>query len=348
MIIALYGASGFQAGLVAAELRRRALTPILVGRDRQRLQAAADRLGLPDAGLREADTTHPTALTAAFRGCDVVINCAGPFTLSGAAVVAAAIEAGAHYVDTSGEQAYVKSIFGTFSDAAERAAVAVVPAATDAGIPGDLVGRLLGEQLGGIRRIAVSHLIHGGGGPSRGSLRSAMATFDAFTGGGLIYDRGRWRSTDRPAEIDLVPPGGTRSIKMAQLPLVEVITIPRHVRVEHVAGFAEASLAARLGAPLTEETIAALPEGPSEQSRGTQRFTYLIDATTEDGRSGRGAIWGADTYGTTAVIAAEAAIRLTANRAVGVLAPSQAFDPTSFLASLAPHGLSWEVTVGGE
>ena len=55
---------------------------------------------------------------------------------------------------------------------------------------------------------------------------------------------------------------------------------------------------------------------------------------------------GHDTYGITAVIAVEAARRLVADGAKpGVLAPAQAYDPTSFLTFLAPHGISWTITV---
>ncbi|WP_331765800.1 hypothetical protein [Embleya sp. NBC_00896] len=55
---------------------------------------------------------------------------------------------------------------------------------------------------------------------------------------------------------------------------------------------------------------------------------------------------GHDTYGITAVIAVEAARRLAADGAEpGVLAPAQAYDPTSFLTFLAPHGISWTITV---
>lgn len=49
---------------------------------------------------------------------------------------------------------------------------------------------------------------------------------------------------------------------------------------------------------------------------------------------------GTDTYGSTAVIAVEAARRLAVDGAPpGVLAPAQAFDPADFLRVLAGHGI---------
>jgi short subunit dehydrogenase-like uncharacterized protein len=65
---------------------------------------------------------------------------------------------------------------------------------------------------------------------------------------------------------------------------------------------------------------------------------------TADGHHVRGTVQGIDTYGTTAVIAAECALRLTIGPAKpGVLAPAQAFDPASFLDSLAEHGIRYAI-----
>ena len=70
-----------------------------------------------------------------------------------------------------------------------------------------------------------------------------------------------------------------------------------------------------------------------------------IDATGANGRKLRGVVQGPDTYGTTAVIAAESAMRLAspAKGKAGVLTPAQAFQPVDFLAALAPHGIQWRI-----
>lgn len=58
---------------------------------------------------------------------------------------------------------------------------------------------------------------------------------------------------------------------------------------------------------------------------------------------------GTDTYGSTAVIAVEAARRLAAGDApAGVLAPAQAFDPAGFLGFLAGRGISTGVGSPGK
>jgi short subunit dehydrogenase-like uncharacterized protein len=344
MRCAVYGASGYQAKLVLSELSRRGLDVVLVGRDSERLRQAATAVGLTDRERRIAGLDDHAALVASFAECDAVINCAGPFTDTGQAVVRAAIDAGCHYVDTAGEQRYLKTIFDTFADDAERAGVTVVPATNDGCLPGDLIAHLIADQAPSIAEITISHVIVGGGGPSRGSLRSALQTADALTTGGLTYDDGEWHTGLAARRTSLILPGTSEPTKMAKLPLAEVVTIPRHVSVDHVESLVEATLSARLSTPLSAEFIDTLPEGPTEQARLTQQFTYIIDATSANGHTIRGLVQGTDTYGTTAAIATEAARRLIADGAKpGVLAPAQAFEPAGFLNFLTAHGIRWSI-----
>jgi uncharacterized protein YbjT (DUF2867 family) len=141
--IAVYGASGYQGKLVLAELAHRNIGMRLVGRHATRLREAATTVGMVGVEQRVADTDDHDALVAAFRECDAVINCAGPFTRSGPAVVRAAIAAGCHYVDTAGEQRYVREVFDSLDGDAARAGVSVLPAANDGCVPTDLLaGRL--------------------------------------------------------------------------------------------------------------------------------------------------------------------------------------------------------------
>ncbi|MGY1945122.1 saccharopine dehydrogenase NADP-binding domain-containing protein [Nocardia asiatica] len=343
MLVTVYGANGYQGKLILAELSRHDIEVRLVGRDRTRLESAAADVGISDADLRVAGLDDRAALVAASAGSDVVINCAGPFTTSGAVVVDAAIAAGAHYVDTSGEQQYVKDVFDSFHGDAERAGVTVVPAVNDGCLPGDLLAHLIAERTGPLAEITVSHFITGAAGLSRGSLRSALATMDAMRSGGLSYDEGAWRS-GIPARRDRITLPDGRSVAMAALPTCEVVTIPRHVQVDHVESLLEATLKASLETPITPDLIAKLPAGPTEHERAAQRFTYLLDAVDHQGQQTRGVIRGRDTYGTTAVAAVEAARRLAeGDTTAGVRTPAQAFDPADFLDTLSGYDLSWTI-----
>jgi short subunit dehydrogenase-like uncharacterized protein len=337
--IAVYGASGYQGKLVLAELAARGLTPILVGRDRARLAAA----GRPGAEVRIAALGDHEALVAAFRDADAVINCAGPFTGTGHQVIRAALAARTPYVDTTGEQEFLKSVFDTFAASAELAGVSIVAAANDGCLPIDLVAHELRTDVRRTDRMTLTHVIVGGG-PSRGSLRSALGTIDALTSGGLTYFDGGWRA-GVPAMLQKVTlPGAAEPTEVARLPLCEVVTIPRHVPVGHVESFVEATVSRRLSTPIPPEIIDTLPDGPSAEARAGQRFTYLVDVWRGGEPAVRGVVEGVDTYGTTAAIAVEAARRLAVDGArPGVLAPAQAFDAPDFLGFLDRVGLRWWV-----
>ena len=151
----------------------------------------------------------------------------------------------------------------------------VVPAATDAGVPTDLLAHLVAERDGPRDTLTVTHVIEGGG-PSRGSLRSLAGIAGLARGG-------------RRSSVRL--PGGGPELETVAFPLTEAVTVPRHVRVGRVDGFVSAAVAELLDNPPEPAVIAMLPEGPAEPDRRAQRFTYLV---------GDAVVQGFDTYGTTA------------------------------------------------
>ncbi|HYQ69847.1 saccharopine dehydrogenase family protein [Actinophytocola sp.] len=329
MKIAVYGASGFTGRLVVAELAHRGIGAVLVGRDAERLQRVAD------AEVRQAPLEH-AALVRAFRGCAAVINCAGPFSLLGEPVLRAADAASCHYVDIAGEQTYLARLFeGPGPD------VSAVPGVNDDGLPSDLLAHLVAGRVGSVRELVIGlDLVRGGGAPSRGTLRSALANLDTFTAGGLGYADGRW-DPDLPARRTTMAFLGA-AVPVVKFPLPAVVTVPHHVAAGRVEGVARPELVAGF-AGVTPELVEQLPEGPAESHRRAGRWIIAVEAVGDEGRA-RGVVHGADTYGTTAVTAVEAARRLVADGAApGLLAPAQAFDAADFLAFLETRG----VTVDG-
>jgi len=352
MKIAVYGASGYTGKLVVAELRRRKIDTVLVGRSADRLQEAAAEAGAPEATSRQAGIDEPDTLTTAFRDCDVVLNCVALFRRWGAAVARAAIGARSHYLDISGEQLYIMQIFDSLAEPARRAGTTVVPMVNDGGFLADLLTGLTVARLDHVDDIVVAHRSAGSPGLSRGSGRTALANLDTFEDGGVVYADGRWCSGTPAHHTSITFPGEAEPSPMVRFAVPEIATIPRHVPARRLEGVTDAGLVARFAA-LTPELVESLPEGPAENLRGAGRFVLVVDAAANagaesetDGNAGRarGLIEGTDTYGTTAVIAVEAAHRLATDGAEpGVLAPTQAFEAAGFLDYLAPHGVRWSV-----
>jgi short subunit dehydrogenase-like uncharacterized protein len=67
------------------------------------------------------------ALTEAFKGAKVVCNTVGPFVKFGLTAVEAALKAGCHHLDTTGEQAYIRDVRDQFGELYAQAGLVVSP-----------------------------------------------------------------------------------------------------------------------------------------------------------------------------------------------------------------------------
>lgn len=105
--VVVYGASGYTGRLICEYLREYHVPFIAAGRDEGRLKSSMES---SVAGIETADYEvvecdgSPEALADLLDGASVVLNTVGPFSQLGPAVVEAALAAGVHYTDTTGEQ----------------------------------------------------------------------------------------------------------------------------------------------------------------------------------------------------------------------------------------------------
>jgi short subunit dehydrogenase-like uncharacterized protein len=358
--IVLYGATGYTGRLVAAELSRRGLEHVLSGRDSETLARLADERGVP---AKAATLDDGRALRELLGEASAVINCAGPFTLAGDALVAAAIDTNTHYTDSTGEQPFIRMIFDRHGSAAEHVGVALVPALGFDYAPGDCIANLAAGGHEPLDELVVAYDVEGFG-MSRGTLRSGL---EIMKGGDVVFEDGDWRPAPAGvfrANFDFPAPIGRQP--MSRYPSGEVITVPRHSRTRRVASlmtirtaapspalapilpYAMPALALALRTPLRpllSRAVDLLPEGPPEDARRASAFTIVARARGEDGSEGRGVVRGSDVYGLTAVTLAHGAELMSAPgyERAGALAPAAAFDAASFLNHLTGHGLSWEL-----
>ena len=334
--LAVLGATGYTGRIVLGQARAAGLPLRLVGRRRDALEEAAG----DGEEVRVADARDEGALRAAFEGAGAVVSLAGPFLAVGAAPVKAAIAANAHYVDTSGEQAFARLVYERFGPAAERAGVTLLTSFGFDYVPGDLAARLAAEGLGEpLEEIVVGYAVDSFG-TSAGTRRTAselmrqpQVAFDA------VLVPSRFGATTRRLRLPdgerlLVEWGGT-----------EPLTVPRHTRVCRVRSYVQVPLPhavaagarfARIGAPLVKLTARGR-SGPSEARRRRASFRVVAEARSASGAQ-RATLEGNDVYGLTArlvVHAAEALLRGEVRR-VGALAPAEAFDAHTLAEALAP------------
>ncbi|MEV0299033.1 saccharopine dehydrogenase NADP-binding domain-containing protein [Nocardia sp. NPDC050710] len=337
--IAVYGATGVTGGYLLGELHRRGLAAILVGRNADRMRAAAATAGLSNAEIRVAELGDHDALVGAFTGADAVISSLPAYVRHGEAVLAAAIDAGAHYTDISGEQLFLKRVLDRYSARARAAGVTVVSGITDSNLPGDLLGYLTSRRVAAPAEIVVSHLSKSSGNGSKGSAKTVFAGLDWFRSGGWHYADGEFRTGATSRHAEMTFPGHTAATAVAKFPQPPVLTIPRHSNVSYVEGVLATAILDTLSG-FTEELIETLPETPSSDLR----YDLVVDAYGTDGRRVRGVVSGQHSYRDSALMAIEAAVRLAdGTTEPGALTAAEAFDPADFLDALAPFDITWRI-----
>jgi len=178
----LYGANGYSGELAARAAVERGLRPVLGGRSRAPLEALARELGLE---YRVAAVDDPTALATALGGIELVLNCAGPFSATARAMIAACLAARAHYLDITGEVAVFEHAASL--DAAARAAgVVLCPGVGFDVVPTDCVALALHEALPD-----ATHLALGFDNASPVSRGTARTMVEGLAQGGSVRSDGR-------------------------------------------------------------------------------------------------------------------------------------------------------------
>ncbi|MGB9279215.1 MAG: saccharopine dehydrogenase NADP-binding domain-containing protein [Pseudonocardiaceae bacterium] len=184
-MIILFGATGYTGGRTAEAMVRRGLRPVLAGRNAGRLTALAGRLGGLD--VVSADVGDVASVRALIGRGDVLVTTVGPFSRLGGPALRAAVDAGAIYLDSTGEPAFIRRVFEEFGPLAERTGASLITAFGHDYVPGNLAGALtLRLAASGAHRVEVGYLIDGGGRSrliSRGTFASVvgLVTEQSFT-----------------------------------------------------------------------------------------------------------------------------------------------------------------------
>jgi short subunit dehydrogenase-like uncharacterized protein len=333
--VLLFGATGYTGRLTARSLARRGASFALAGRDASKLERLQEETGAED--VRVASVGDVAALTRALRDVRVMITCVGPFMHLGETAVRAALDAGVHYVDSTGEGPFIRSLIEDHHDDAVRAGIAMAPAMGFDEVPGDVVATLAVAGTGHPNLVLTYALPSV---PSAGTLRS-MLDIVASPGNWIVDGR---RHPVRAAETDrwapMPPPLGPR--RGTAFPLAIGHLAPLHLDLSNFRTFVTVGPAERLGlkafAPgvraalkvpggrsAIEKLIARGPEGPDDAARARSKFTILGEATGPDGWRNV-ALTGSDPYGLTGELLAAAALRMAEDgyESTGVLSPVQA------------------------
>ena len=148
----------------------------LAGRDRAKLRALADRLGV-DVPLLHADVGEPASLRALAASTRVVATTVGPYLRHGEPLVAACAAAGTDYVDLTGEPEFVDLTYARHHAAAVASGARLVHCCGFDSIPHDLGALHTVQQLPAGVPLRVEGFVRAAGRFSGGTLDSALTAF---------------------------------------------------------------------------------------------------------------------------------------------------------------------------
>jgi short subunit dehydrogenase-like uncharacterized protein len=193
--IVVFGATGYTGRLVVEALLARGARPVLAARNVERLRALGDEHGGLEIAV--ADVSRPESVRALVEAGDVLVSTVGPFARWGDPAAEAAIAAGAHYLDSTGEPAFIRRVFERFGPRAEAAGIGMVTAFGYDWVPGNLAGALALREAGdAATRVEVAYFY-------LGRARSTGGTA-ASTAGAVLEPVYAWRDgrlqTERAAK----------------------------------------------------------------------------------------------------------------------------------------------------
>jgi saccharopine dehydrogenase (NAD+, L-glutamate forming) len=229
--LVLFGATGFTGGLTAEYLARNAPADCrwaLAGRNRERLEAVRKELAVVAPACAElpiltADATDPGSLRRIAGSARVVISTVGPYLRYGEPLVAACAEAGADYVDLTGEPEFVDLMYLRHHARAVETGARLVHACGFDSVPHDLgVLFTVGQLPPGGRSVSVRGYVRAGGTFSGGTLASALGVLSrplATLRAGRARKAVEPRPADRRISAPIGLPGHSRDARAWVLPL---------------------------------------------------------------------------------------------------------------------------------
>ena len=128
--VVVYGASGYTGMLTMDWLIDQNIPFTCVARNAGRVRELMARrvVRLESATYEIIEAEHNVdALAKAFKGAKVVCNTVGPFVKFGLVAVEAALKAGCHHIDTTGEQSHVRAVRDQFGELYRQAGLVVSP-----------------------------------------------------------------------------------------------------------------------------------------------------------------------------------------------------------------------------
>jgi len=327
----IYGANGYTGELITRYAAERGLKPILAGRSEAKISELAGKYGFEYRVFSLDDTAK---LDAALNEVDMVLHCAGPFSITNLPMVNACLRNKKHYTDITGEISVFETCAAMDKKAVE-AGIMVMPGVGFDVVPSDCLARHLKDRLPSATHLSLA--FYGMGRISHGT--QATMTMNVGRGGAIRKDG---QITPVPAawktrEIDFgegvtktgvtIPWGDvSTAFYSTGIPNIEVFTVvpPSAVKMMKASRYLGWLLAT---GPVQKYLQSKIPPGgPSDAEREKGKTLMWGKATDADGNTVESRQQGPEGYTLTALAALNIAEKILAgNHKPGFQTPAKAY-----------------------
>lgn len=328
----LYGVTGYTGRLILAQCLARGLRPVLSGRDAAAVTSIASEHGLE---ARPTVLSDHLSLDRALTGIEVVLHCAGPFSVTAAPMLEACLRRRAHYLDITGE-IQVFEMMAAADVRARAAGITLLPGVGFDVVPSDCLAAHLKQRLP--RATSLVLAFTAGSGISHGTAVTMAKNIGA---GGAVRRAGRivrvsagWHERevdfgDKTRHCVTIPWGDVSTAwHSTGIPDITVYTAVSRgtARGLRLSRFVAPLLATAPAQALMRRAIDRRPAGPDEAQRARTLSRLWGEAQDANGTVATARLVAPEGYTLTSLTAVAAAERcLAGGVGIGFQTPSRAF-----------------------
>jgi short subunit dehydrogenase-like uncharacterized protein len=332
----IYGANGYTGDLITRFAVDRGMTPLLAGRNAIAIEALAKKHHLE---YRVFSLDETDRLDAALNEVEVVLHCAGPFSLTSKRMVDACIRNKKHYTDITGEIAVFEAI-AALDGKAKEVGVMLMPGVGFDVVPSDCLALHLKNRLPSATHLSLA--FYGMGKLSHGTQSTMMMNIGK---GGAIRKDGKitsvpaaWKTQEinfgEVTKTGVTIPWGdvATAFYSTGIPNIEVYTVvpTANLKVMKLSRYLGWLLASKTAQNYLQKQIPS--GGPTDDERAKGKTLLWGRASDLNGNRVESRMQGPEGYTITAIAALNIIQKiLDKNITAGFQTPAKAYGPNLVL-----------------
>lgn len=303
----IYGANGYTGELITRYAVERGMKPILAGRNAAAIGELAAKHGLEH---RVFSLDEREKVDAALQEVEMVLHCAGPFSITSRAMVEACLRNKRHYTDITGEISVFEACAAQ-DKRAKAAGIMVMPGVGFDVVPSDCLANHLKDRLPSATHLSLA--FYGMGRISHGT--QATMTMNVGRGGAIRKDGvitpvpAAWKTREidfgEVTKTGVTIPWGdvATAFYSTGIPNIEVYTVapPSAVKMMKLSRYLGWLFATRPFQNYLQKKIPA--GGPNDDERAAGKTLLWGEASDADGNCVESRMQGPEGYTLTALAA---------------------------------------------